>query len=237
MSFKLRKVFAFSLLIFAMGYTSAQTGSGHVVDQNRNLSDFSFIEVEDGIDVYLTPGSATTVMVKADDNLVDKIQTKVSGQVLSIEMSGSYRQAKKLEVHISLPKIAGIAASGGSDVYSTKRFDVSDLKLELSGGSDISFELNADKLYCTLSGGSDADLKGTVNVLKAQTSGGSDLKAKYLEIRKCELYASGGSDAYVWVKDQLEMEASGASDIYYRGQPNITRQRASGASDIHPMKK
>lgn len=236
MFFNLRKGIAFPLLFFMVGFTTAQTGSGHVIDQNRLLSDFSFIEVEDGIDVYLTPGNTTTVLVKADDNLADKILTNVKGQVLSIEMNGSYRQAKKLEVHITLPKLSGIEASGGSDVYSTKRFELAELKIALSGGSDLNFELTADKLYCALSGGSDAELKGSVNELKAQTSGGSDLKAKNLEIQKCELYASGGSDAYVWVAEELEMEASGASDIYYRGKPNITRQRASGASDIHPMR-
>lgn len=235
-SFKLKKVLAFFILVFITGLAFGQTGSGNVIEQGRSLSDFSFIEVEDGIDVYLTPGTSTSVTVKADDNLADRILTRVSGKVLSIEMNGSYRQAKKLEVHITLPKLAGIEASGGSDVYSTERFELAELKIGLSGGSDLHFEMNADQVYCNLSGGSDAELKGTVKQLEAQTSGGSDLKAKDLEIRKGKIYASGGSDAYVWVKDELEMEASGASDIYYKGQPNITHQRASGASDIHPMR-
>ncbi|MCB0633371.1 MAG: head GIN domain-containing protein [Saprospiraceae bacterium] len=231
----LRKLVAFLIFILLVGYISAQTGSGQVIEQERSLANFSFIDVEDGIDVYLTPGNTSSVMVKADDNLADRIITKVSGKVLSIEMDGSYRKAKKLEVHITLPELSGIEASGGSDVYSTQRFKLSDFKIELSGGSDIRFEMDAGQVFCNLSGGSDAELRGSVNELKAQTSGGSDLKAKDLEIKKCKLYASGGSDAYVWVKEELEMEASGASDIYYRGKPNITHQRASGASDIHPM--
>lgn len=229
------KVFACLALTLLVAPLTAQNGSGNVVEEKRQLSNFNYINVEDGIDVYLTSDTRTTVNVAADDNLISRIITEVKGKVLHVSMNGSYRKAEKLEVHISLPQLDGIEASGGSDVYSTNRFNLGEIKIRLSGGSDLNLEIAADKVYCDLSGGAGAQLRGTAGYLAAETSGGSDLKAKSLETKKCKLLASGGSDAHVWVVEELEMEASGASDIYYQGRPNILYQRASGASDIHSM--
>jgi hypothetical protein len=52
-------------------------------------------------------------------------------------------------------------------------------------------------------------------------------------LKKCTIDASGGSDVEVNVKNELTMEASGASDITYYGNPSKVIKSAHGASDIH----
>ena len=63
-------------------------------------------------------------------------------------------------------------------------------------------------------------------------SGGSDLNAKDLIAESCEISTSGGADANIHVTKELSMRASGASDINYRGKPQVLVSKSSGAADI-----
>lgn len=209
------------------------TGNGNLKEETRSLSGFSAIEVSSGVDVFLSQGSAEKVVVKADENLLDHIETKVEGGVLKITSKGSIRRAKALDVYVTVTALERIHASAGSDVQTTSSLSVNDLVIRMSSGSDLEMDLTANELTCNVSGGSDANLSGKVGVLVAEANGGSDIEAKNLEVGKCTIKARGGSDARVHVTGELEMEAQGASDIFYSGNPKILSSKASGGSDIH----
>lgn len=229
-------LFTFLCLSFIFSSAFAQRGvkgSGNVIEQERTISGFDAIAVKDGVDVYIELGSAASVKVKADDNIQGMIKTEVVGNTLEIEVEGSIWRAEQMAVYVTMPDLEKIIASGGSDIYSTNTLNLDILEIYTSGGSDVNLELNAEELRCKTSGGSDLHLRGSVDRLLAKASGGSDLKAKELTVKKCELKTSGGSDAWVYVTEEIEMEASGASDIHYSGRPKVLYQRSSGASDIH----
>lgn len=209
------------------------TGNGNLKEENRSLSGFSAIEVSNGVDVFLSQGSTERVVVKADENLLDHVVTEVEGNVLKITTKGSIRKAKALDVYVTVSTLDRIKASSGSDVKTESALKVNALVVRMMAGSDLDMEINANELTCNLSSGSDADLSGKVGTLVIEANGGSDIEAKNLEANKCTIKASGGSDAHVHVTGDLEMEAYGASDISYSGNPNIVSSKASGGSDIH----
>lgn len=209
------------------------TGNGNVKEENRSLSGFSAIEVSSGVDVFLSQGSAEKVVVKADENLLDHIETMVEGNVLKITTKGSIRRAKALDVYVTVTALDRIQANSGSDVKTESALKVNNLVIRMSSGSDLDMEVTANEMTCNLSGGSDANLSGKVGVLVAEANGGSDIEAKNLEVNKCTIKARGGSDARVHVTGELDIEAQGASDIYYSGNPKVLSSKASGGSDIH----
>ncbi len=237
-SFK-KFTFLLTILCFTLAASSAWgqkkkvRASGDVVEQERNVSSFTALDVQDGIDVYLTIGNSTKVTVKTHENIQQYIRTEVRGGTLEVEVEGHIWQAKEMKVYVTTPDLEKLSTSGGSDVYSEGTIELDLLEIYTSGGSDVKLEINANELRCKSSGGSDIYLRGTVDVLLAKASGGSDIKAKELTAKKCEVKTSGGSDAWVHVTEEIEMEASGASDIHYSGNPRVLYQRSSGASDIH----
>ena len=214
---------------------SAQSisGSGNVVEKDRNISGFTAIQVSSGVDVHIKQGNSDKVIVKTDDNLQDRIKTELSGGTLKITAKGSIRKAKAFDVYITAKDLTEISASSGSDVEGDGTLAFDKLRLNMSSGSDVELSIDAKELHCELSSGSDADLDGKVGKLVVKASGGSDLKAKGLQVQDCKLRVSGGSDAFVNVNGDLDMEASGASDIHYSGSPSVVHSKASGASDIH----
>lgn len=213
--------------------TGTVRGNGEVQTEDRSISGFQGIAVQDGIDVYIHQTGEEKVKVEADQNVLAEIVTEVDNGILVIYSKKHIRDVQKLQVEIWADKLTSITASGGSDVYSRTLIRADQLKTGASGGSDLELDLEVGELECDTSGGSDARLKGKARRLIANSSGGSDLRADDLIVQFAKIRASGGSDAHVHVTEELELKASGGSDIHYKGNAKITSLNVSGASDVH----
>jgi len=207
-------------------------GSGKVVEQERSLPIFSAIEASGGINVYISQGESQKVVVVTDDNIQPLVLTKVENNVLKVFLDKWSVRASTLKILITIKDIKSVSCSGGTDAYSESPIIVSSLQINLSGGSDANFNLKADEISGSMSGGSDLMLKGTSGTLKIEASGGSDCKAFDLITSKADVSASGGSDIFITVNEELIASASGGSDIKYKGNAKIIKSESSGGSDI-----
>ncbi|MDF1549901.1 MAG: DUF2807 domain-containing protein [Bacteroidales bacterium] len=208
-------------------------GDGNVTKSERNVSSFKSVEVEDGIDLYISQGSKESLEIEADQNLHQYIMTEVNGDNLRIFLSKSIRKAKTLKIKLSVVDIKGLSASGGSDIYTQGSLKLNDLSVICSGGSDIRLEIETAELKFKASGGSDGYIKGTAKVFKAKASGGSDIKATGLEAGTCEIEVTGGSDAEIYATGELQVRATGGSDVSYKGKPSKIDSNMSGGSSLH----
>jgi hypothetical protein len=67
------------VILLASCSVLGERGNGNVIKQERKVSAFNAIEVSGAFDVYLSLGSAQSVIVEADENLMPLIRTAVSG--------------------------------------------------------------------------------------------------------------------------------------------------------------
>lgn len=194
--------------------------------QTRAVSSFQSIKASGAINLLLTQGPTTEVKVDAPAELLPRIKTEVQGNTLTI-----YREKgsvlswanEKVTVYITCPTLTGLEVSGASDVKSTTPFTADNFTIRASGASDVTMILNAKALTATASGASDLRLTGRVERQQVQISGSSDYQAYNLQSRTATVEASGASDAYVAVSEELSSRASGASDIHYKGKPRVKR--------------
>jgi len=138
----------------------------------------------------------------------------------------------KLKAYVSISNLDNLHASGGSDVYLQGTIKTDKLDIELSGGSDLKGAVTGKELDIEQSGGSDVNISGSVSNLTIHASGGSDFHGFDLVTDVCSISASGGSDSHVTVNKELTANASGGSDIYYKGTGVIKELRSSGSSSI-----
>jgi hypothetical protein len=68
--------------------------------------------------------------------------------------------------------------------------------------------------------------------LNIESSGASDVKGYGFSADFCTASVSGASDVNITVNKELTAHASGASNVYYRGDAVIKDMHASGASSI-----
>jgi hypothetical protein len=71
------------------------------------------------------------------------------------------------------------------------------------------------------------------NKVAIESSGASDVNAYNLTTELCTATASGASDIRITVNGALSANASGASEITYKGTCLLKDQRSTGASSIN----
>jgi hypothetical protein len=236
----MNKVFLCAICMVISLFSLAQTkviNDPHA--QVRAVKGFHAIRISNGIDLYLTQGNEEAVAVSASkEEYRAKIRTEVEDGVLNIYIerenwgfSWSWG-SQKLKAYVSFKALEELNASGGSDVFFESVIAVNKLDIHLSGGSDLKGKVDIKNLSLHQSGGSDVDIAGTVSDLKVDASGGSDLKGYDLVADICNISASGGSDTHITVNKELSANASGGSDIYYKGTGVIKELRSSGSSSV-----
>jgi hypothetical protein len=106
------------------------------------------------------------------------------------------------------------------------------LNIKISGASDFKGQLNIGELNVKLSGASDMRLSGNVKNINVECSGASDFKSYDLTSETASIKASGASDVSIAVNKEIIVKASGASNVYYKGDATIKEKHSSGASSI-----
>ena len=204
----------------------------------RVVKGYHGIEVSSAIDLYLSQGDGETVAVSAAEiKWRDRIRTEVENGILKIWVdtkgftwsSGN----KKMKAYVSFTTLDKLVASGASNVYVDGVISGNSLDIVLSGASDFKGAIKVNELRLNQSGASDAHITGTVEGLTSiRSSGASDVKGYELVTGSCNANLSGASDVRITVNKELNVSASGASSLYYKGDGVIRDLHSSGASSV-----
>ena len=234
------------LAAFAFGARAQKTindGNAEV----RAVSGFNAIEISDGIDLYLSQGDEAVAVSAGTTQLRDGIVTEVVNGVLKIYLRHERairitwgRQTRKgsaLRAYVSSHNLEKLVAGGGSDVRVDGQWKTNKLQINISGGADFSGAVAAAELQADASGGSDFYISGTATSLRLRASGGSDFRGYNLVVDSGDVNASGGSDVNLTANKELNVEASGGSDVYYRGTAVIRNIRSSGGGSVKKTSK
>lgn len=227
---------AATLFANAQIFSRGIVGNGEMGKRVFKLSSFKNVSVSSGIDLYLDPSGKNQAELVTDKNVISAVEVIQEGSTLIFKLKEGVRKTTKgIKIYLSYKTLEGIKASGGSDVYTKDNTAIKgqSLSIEASGGADIRLTIDVESLKCKTSGGSDTYLKGSANFASFDCSGGSDVKAKELATQTCSIESSGGSDAIVTATKSVKIDASGASDVTYYGNPKSVSVSKSGASDVY----
>jgi hypothetical protein len=203
----------------------------------RSVSGFHAIQVSNSFQVYITQGNEEALAVSSNmKEDMEKIITKVENGVLKIWLDEKMRwglKNRKLKAYIAVKQLDQIRGSGAVTFNIEGELKAAELKLTLSGASDLKGKLNiAGKLHANISGASDIAISGTADELIVNASGASDVKAYDFTTNTCQVDASGASGVKITVNKEMSARLSGASSVSYKGTAMIKDIKTSGASSI-----
>jgi hypothetical protein len=155
-----------------------------------------------------------------------KIDGNVKNYSINLSGGGDVRSVVNATAEIDC------RVSGGGDVRITSKGKTSDAKIDISGGGDLTMELNADRLKCSISGGGDATLSGQAGNVNINLNGGGDITARNLQTSILDFQVSGGSDIHVNVSKELTGQISGGGNVYYTGNPAKVSVDTRGGSKV-----
>ena len=220
------------------GYTQKTVNDANA--ERRQLSGFNSINIANAFNVYISQGNEEAVAISgASSEIKERIKTSVENGVLVIRFDDDKKfwklfnsDKQKLKAYISVKKLDKLSVSGACDVFMEDGISSDDLTINFSGASDLKGKVNAKNLTIDISGASDITLSGNAANLKVVTSGASDFKGYDLVTNYCEAKASGASSVFITVNKELNANASGASDVKFKGEGLIRNIKTSGASSV-----
>ena len=190
---------------------SGVVGTGSVQTQERTgLAEFTGVRAGGGTRVTISIGATPSVQVRAQENILPIIETKVRGGVLEISSTESYSTTRGVEVTIVTAAIDMIDLSGGAQG-------------EASG-------IAADTLEITLSGGAGLTAGGSCSDLKLDVSGGAQAHLSDLETTDATVSLSGGARGEVNASGRVTGDASGGAHLSVQGDASVNVDVSGGAS-------
>lgn len=205
------------------------SGSGNIIKENRNLSGFTEIRAEKGLNVKVSQGEGFEVTVEADDNVAPHIITKVENGTLVITSEyNNYTDVTK-NVTVTMPVIKAIEVSSGASLKSESVLRSDGVTVKSSSGASVGLTIESDKIVAESSSGSNISLLGKALTLDTSSSSGSEISAENLIANDVTAQSSSGSSITVHPAVSLNAHASSGSSISYKGKPaNITIDESSG---------
>lgn len=212
-------------------------GNGNNVAQSRNTGKFNSLDVSGAIDVHVRQDSTQSVKVETDENLQQYIDVYESNGVLVVSPKDNYNldPTHKIKVFVAAPSFRVIDVSGASTITSENRLISGEsLDIDLSGASEAKMDLKAPRISAEATGASTITLTGETKDLNLVGSGASGVKCLSLMTENATVDVSGASSAEVFASVKLDAQASGASEVKYKGSPSVIKD-VSGASSINKI--
>jgi hypothetical protein len=218
------------MLVLLLGMSSCYDGNpwqriegqGPVVKRKINLDQIKGIIVPGSAKVFLTQGDHQEVRIEGQENIIDNLNTTVTGEVWRIENRRPVWRCETLRIHITLEQLRMIRISGSGDVTMTNHFEnLKDLDIKVSGSGDLDLDMEADNVYTRVSGSGNIIMRGKADRLDSGISGSGHIRASELEVRTADLRISGSGSMELYVTDRLTAHVSGSGNVYYSGNPSI----------------
>lgn len=205
-------------------------------DNMENLSDlrdFDEVEISGKFDLRIVQGPDYSVELNGRQEVREMYTVRRAGQTLIIDFEREDNEnwenwhvkglpLDEVEITITMPAVEKIEAMG----VGTVRFqDITgqELELDAKGPVKIRGDMNVEQLIIRLTGKSEADLRGNAGNMNARVTFAARLRAYELQTRDAFVEVEGASSAKVNVNGRLEMDEGIASDIDYRGNPEVIR--------------
>jgi hypothetical protein len=191
-------------------------GSGKLVTEKREVSEFENVEVSGNFEVEIVVRKNFTIEVEADDNLLPLIKTEINGNTLEIEREARFSSSQPVKIRVSAPNIENLDVSGVSKV-NVVSIENENLKIDTSGASSVKVQGKTIHLTVDMSGASKVDTKDLIST-------------------NVSIDGSGASGGNISVAEKLSADLSGASHVNYFGNPTEINKKTSGGSCLKQHK-
>jgi hypothetical protein len=232
-------------------------GSGTAKSDQRDVSAYQHLAVEDALQVELTDRDVATLSVNGDDNLVQYITTDVeSDGTLHVRVKDHVLLDSKtpLSIEVGRASVSDINVSGDSLVHSDLGITCDAVGLHASGsskidlgsvsGGSLAVEASGASHVCAhtvstpkgtfdLSGASEVlfDI-GNVDTLTVSASGASHFDVEAITSQTASVDVSGASEVELQASQSITGDASGASQVTVGGNPSTRSVSTSGGSSV-----
>lgn len=210
------------LVIATVVFTSCEVYDdfGPIIEREyRAVRFFDGIEVPANVTVMLSQGSASDIIVEADNNTLFNVDTYIRKNTLYIDKIGGW--SSPVVVYVQVPDLQYIGTSGSGEVYGETVWDVRDIDLRVNGNGCIDMEINARDIDARIAGSGKIFLEGGSRTTYYEVSGSGIVQGFNLRSNRGTVSMLGSGSCELTALDALDVDISGNGAVYFRGYPSI----------------
>jgi len=237
-------VFLVMVSLFAFTACTAELrivqGSGNLVTERRQVSNFDSIELSGSGQVIVTQNGSEGLLIETDDNVMEYIDAKVEDGVLKLGLKTGIQTGVNVQSHtrlvfyVEIEKLNSLTTSGSGKIESD-RVSTGRLSLSVSGSGAIQIaNLSASDVTADLSGSGEIDLAGEVDLQDIAISGSGSYSAGDVCSQAVQVKVSGSGSATVCATGTLDADLSGSGSVDYYGSPEVTLS-GSGSGRVNRL--
>jgi len=209
-----------------------EKGTGKVITQKRNVAEFDEIEIDGQATVFLEQAVKASVEVKIDSNLIDFIETDVSGMKLKIKDGKCIEELTEFEVHIKTANLSKLIVGGSVKVKGENTIKSEKLYIKTKSAGEISLSLDVDDLEAVTEGSGEVKLVGRAMQFDIELEGAGSLDAFRLQVKEVDADVTGAGTCKINVSEKFDGDVSGSGKLYYKGNPKKVKTDVSGSGTI-----
>jgi hypothetical protein len=201
-----------SLLTSGDDNPSGATGSGVAASEIRRLPAFTAVDLAGTNEMTVQVGEPQQVVVRADDNLLDKVVTQVRAGVLVVSDRGSFTTRSPMSVFVTVPSLRSATMSGTGQLTATG--------------------VTANSFAARLPGTGTLIVSGRAERVDASVSGDGAVTLGSLLARDATVTIAGTGSIGIHVTRSLIATVSGTGSIVYAGHPASVTKNIAGEGSV-----
>jgi hypothetical protein len=199
--------------VFGGSSNPTTEGSGVPARQTRDVAAFNSVELAGSNDVLIRVGENQSVVVRADDNLLDRVTTEVqSGKLVIANTPGSFTTNTPMSVVVNVPTLSALTLTGSGNI--------------------VANGIHTDSFLVTLPGSGTLTGSGTAKRFDVTVGGSGTVHFTRLVANDVRAIVSGSGSIFITATKSLDASVSGSGAILYTGNPQDVTKSVTGNGAI-----
>lgn len=204
--------------------------------QEFDFSGFTFVNAGGAFVIEIKQSDSHSVIVDASPSVLKRVKISKRGETLRVGQKWrifTWRpRVTAPEARITMPLLRGLSLHGATKGMVSGFSSSEHFKLNLSGASRVTGEIEGGDADFDVSGASSVELTGSGKDVVIKASGASHVQLGGFPVQNANLEFSGACSGTVNVDGRLDANLSGASHLSHVGEPTMGDIKTSGVSTL-----
>lgn len=226
-----------SLCSCRFGMGKKVRGDGHVVSNTRNVGHFTKVEQKGSFDIILKTGQTQEVLIEAEENISQHIETKLEGDQLVIRTEQGFwlKPEKDIRIIVTAPRFEEVWSNGSGNITGESVIaDSNSITIGTRGSGNITLQVVTPKIKAESYGSGNIELTGETREVTLESAGSGNLTADGLKAETVSIDITGSGNASANASKTLDVSVKGSGDVSYRGNPSI-KTDIKGSGNINKI--
>ncbi len=207
--------------IMATSCIETVTGDGPVVPAERKLNNFSNIALNLSATVRVFKSEENTVTVFTQQNLTDRVITRIDGTTLVITSKGNLVSNSPIQIEVRMREMENFEVNGSGKIVFDQQVVADYIDFSVTGSGSVKADLNVRKVTTVVTGSGTVELSGATRDLSGEVLGSGTIGAHALKADRAKFKLAGSGEVFTYVVNLLDATVTGSGMVHYSGDPEL----------------